>query len=48
MPGGNSGSCLQKPKIYSACVRSSMICGSETWTMKVEDKQKLERAEMMM
>jgi hypothetical protein len=31
-----------KGKIYSACVRSSMIYGSVTWLMKVEDKQRLE------
>ena len=37
-----------KGKIYSACVRSSMIYGSETWLMKVKGQQRLERAEMMM
>ena len=37
-----------KGKIYSACMRSVMIYGSETWTMKVEDMQRLERAEKMM
>ena len=37
-----------KGKIYSACIRSSMIYGSETWPMKVEDTQRLERAERMM
>ena len=37
-----------KGKMYSTCVRSSMIYGSETWPMKVEDKQRLERAERMM
>ena len=31
-----------KGKIYSACVKSSMIYGSVTWLMKVEDKQRLE------
>ena len=35
-------------KIYSACIRSSRIYGSETWPMKVKDKQRLERAERMM
>jgi hypothetical protein len=30
-----------KGKIYSACVRSVMIYGSETWPMRVEDKQKV-------
>ena len=37
-----------KGKIYSTCVRSVMIYGSETWPMKVEDRQRLERAERMM
>ena len=37
-----------KGKIYSAYIRSSMIYGSETWPMKVDDKQRLERAERMM
>ena len=39
---------MLKGKIYSACVRSSMIYGRETWSMKVEDKQRLKRAERMM
>ena len=34
-----------KGRLYSACVRSTMVYGGETWSMKVEDKQKLERAE---
>jgi hypothetical protein len=37
-----------KGKIYNACVRSAMIYGSETWPMKVEDMQRLERTERMM
>jgi hypothetical protein len=37
-----------KGKIYSACVRSDMIYGSETWSMRVEDKQRMERTERMM
>ena len=44
----NKGASLTlKGKIYSACVRSVMIYGSETWPMKV-DMQRLERAEKMM
>ena len=31
-----------------ACVRSVMVYGSETWPMKVEDMNRLERAENMM
>ena len=37
-----------KGKIYSTCVRSVRTYGSETWPMKVEDRQRLERAERMM
>src|SRR6478609_1613655 len=37
-----------KGRLYSACVRSKMVHGSETWPMKVEDKQKLERTEKAM
>jgi len=37
-----------KGKIYCACVRSVMVYGSETWPMKAEDKQRLERAENAM
>jgi hypothetical protein len=32
-----------KGKIYSTCVRSVMIYGSETWPMRVEDKQRMDR-----
>ena len=37
-----------KGKIYNACIRSSMIYGSETWPMKVKDKQRLERVKRVM
>ena len=37
-----------KGKIYKACVQSVMVYGSETWLMKVEDRQRLERTEKMM
>ena len=37
-----------KGRVYEACVRSSMIYGSETWALKTEGAQKLERAEMRM
>jgi hypothetical protein len=36
-----------KGKIYSARVRSVMIYGSETWPMRVEDKQRMERTQRM-
>src|SRR6187399_1793910 len=37
-----------KGKIYKACVQSVAVYGRETWSMKVENKQRLERAVMMM
>ena len=37
-----------KGKVYGAYVRSSMIYGSETWTVNAEQEAKLERAEMKM
>jgi len=37
-----------KGKLYSACVQCVMIYGSETWAMKLEDMQRLERTEKMM
>src|SRR5208282_1075644 len=37
-----------KGKVYQTCVRSVMVYGSETWAMKAEDMQRLERTERMM
>ena len=37
-----------KGKIYSICVRSVMLYGSETWALKGENVQRMERAEMQM
>jgi hypothetical protein len=37
-----------KGKVYNSCVRSCMLYGSETWQMKVEHEEKLERTEMRM
>ena len=37
-----------KGKIYRICVQSVMIYGSETWPVKVEDMNRLERTERMM
>jgi len=37
-----------KGKLYSACVQSVMIFGSETWAVKVDDTQRLDRTERMM
>ena len=37
-----------KWKIYRACVQSVLLHGSETWPMKVDDLDRLERMERMM
>lgn len=37
-----------KGKLYSTYVQCVMMYGSETWAMKVEDMQRMERAEKMM
>jgi hypothetical protein len=41
-------SLVVKGKIYRACVQSVLIYGSETWAMKAEDMQRLERTERLM
>ena len=35
-------------RIYSACVQSVLIYGTETWAMKADDLRSLERTERMM
>ena len=37
-----------KGKVYLTCVQSVLVYGSETWAMKAEDIQRLERTERMM
>ena len=37
-----------KGRIYRACVRSTLLYGSETWAVKVEQEQRLERTDMQM
>ena len=37
-----------KGKVYRTCVQRVMIYGNETWAMKAEDMQSLERTERMM
>ena len=37
-----------KGRIYSACVQSVLIYGTETWAMKADDLSSLERTERMM
>ena len=41
-------SLIVKGKIYRACVQSVLVYGSETWAMKVDDMQRLERTERLM
>ena len=37
-----------KGKVYRTCVQSVMVYDSETWAMKAEDMQRLERTERTM
>jgi len=37
-----------KGRVYSTCVRSAMVYGSETWPMTAEQERRFERAEMRM
>ena len=37
-----------KGRVYRACVQRFLVYGSETWPMKAEDMQHLERTERMM
>jgi hypothetical protein len=37
-----------KGKVYRTCVQSIIVYGSETWAMKAEGMQRLERTERMM
>ena len=37
-----------KGRVYRSCVQRVLVYGSETWPMKAEDMQRLERTERMM
>ena len=37
-----------KGEVYATCVRSCLMHGSETWSMKVEHELKMNRTEMSM
>ena len=39
---------LMRGRLYSSCVRSSMLHGSETWPVRKENVVALQRAEMRM
>jgi len=41
-------SLIRRGRLYSSCVRSSMLHGSETWPIRKENKVALQRAEMRM
>ena len=41
-------SLIRRGKLYSSCVRSSMLHGSETWPVRKENEMALQRAEMRM
>jgi len=41
-------SLVRRGRLYSSCVRSSMLHGSETWPVWKENKVALHRAEMRM
>jgi len=39
---------IRRGRLYSSCVRSSMLYGSETWPVRKENKVALQRGEMRM
>jgi len=41
-------SLLMREKLYTSCVHSCMLHGSETWPVKKENELPLQRAEMRM
>ena len=45
---GRKWSVKTKGRVYKACVRAAMVCGSETWVMRKEEEGVLQRAERTM
>jgi len=41
-------SLIMRGRLYSSCVRSSMLHGSETWPVRKDNVVALQRAEMIM
>jgi len=41
-------SLIRRGRLYSSCVRSSMLHGSETWPVRKENEVALQRADMTM
>jgi len=39
---------IRRGRLYSSCVRSSVLYGSETWPVRKENEVALQRAEMRM
>ena len=39
---------VRRGKLYSSCVRSSMLHGCDTWPVRKENEMALQRAEMIM
>ena len=44
----NDVSLIMRGRLYSSCVRSSMLHGSETWPVRKENVVALQRADMRM
>ena len=38
----------QKGRVYRSCVQSVMVYASETWAVRVEEEQRMERNENVM
>jgi len=41
-------SLIRRDRLYSSCVQSSMLQGSEIWSVRKENEMALQRAEMRM
>ena len=39
---------MQKGRVYRSCVQSVMVYTSETWAIRVEEEQRMERNENVM
>jgi len=39
-------SLIKRKRLYSSCLRSSMLHGSETWPVRKENEKALQREEM--
>jgi len=48
LPIGMDISLIRRGRLYSSCVQSSMLHGSETWPVRKENEVALQRAEMRM